>query len=31
MGAYESARTRTVITRPVSQMRYPLAVELGLE
>ncbi|MFW5777384.1 MAG: Gfo/Idh/MocA family oxidoreductase [Spirochaetota bacterium] len=31
MGAYESARTRTVISRPVEQEKYPLAVELGLE
>ncbi len=31
MGAYESARTRTVIRRPVEQEKYPLAVELGLE
>lgn len=31
MGMYESARTRTVATRPVSQEKYPLAVELGLE
>jgi predicted dehydrogenase len=31
MGAYESARTRSVITPPVSQDRYPLAVALGLE
>ena len=31
MGAYESARTGTVITRPVEQSKYPLAVELGLE
>jgi UDP-N-acetyl-2-amino-2-deoxyglucuronate dehydrogenase len=31
MGAYESARTRTIVRRPVTQERYPLAVELGLE
>jgi hypothetical protein len=31
MGSYESARTRTVVTRPVAQEKYPLAVELGLE
>ncbi len=31
MGVYESARTRRVVTRPVEQLRYPLAVELGLE
>ena len=30
MAIYESARTRTVISPPVSQERYPLAVELGL-
>lgn len=30
MGAYESARTREVIRRPVTQEKYPLALELGL-
>jgi UDP-N-acetyl-2-amino-2-deoxyglucuronate dehydrogenase len=30
MGIYESARTREVIKPPVSQGKYPLAVELGL-
>lgn len=30
MGAYESARTGTVIKPPVQQERYPLAVSLGL-
>jgi predicted dehydrogenase len=30
MGAYESARTGTVISPPVTQQRYPLAVSLGL-
>lgn len=30
MGAYESARTRTIVRRPVAQENYPLAVELGL-
>jgi predicted dehydrogenase len=29
MGAYESGRTGTVIRRPVTQGRYPLAVALG--
>lgn len=30
MGAYESARTRSLVRPPVAQDRYPLAVELGL-
>lgn len=30
MGAYESGRTRSIVSRPVAQERYPLAVELGL-
>lgn len=30
MGAYESARTRSIVTRPVTQDKYPLAVELGI-
>ena len=31
MGAYESARIRTIVRRPVTQEKYPLAVELGIE
>jgi hypothetical protein len=31
MGAYESARIRNIVRRPVTQEKYPLAVELGLE